>query len=499
MTKYELVQSLKEEILQIPIKEIIDSRISEYTYGKYLCPFHDDHTPNNFHINERTNTYKCFACGESGNAISFIMAYDNLSYMNAVCKIAVEHGLISEKEIENADKVLLDLSKRPKKKMQEKIQEDNKANVDILDKVYRIFMKGNSLMGKPKLSEEHLNKLRNDRKLSDENIEKTGYFTFPNGYIMRSFLKELMKEGLDADVLKSIPGFYYNRKTDSYVFSKLQDTTGFGIPILNIDGKVVGIQIRTDDDGRYQWFSSAFVNNGRIKNFSDGTSPGTPVSVFYPTEIKCTTIFITEGHFKAKKIMETFGAISISVQGVNNWKEIPNVVHTLKERYPYLNTIMIAFDADMARKETVLQPAIKMGIALTGITIDQELENDIHKILHVGNKSMKQNASTYRKEAEKVSDYLVGHTFNFHIYYCLWDEKYGKGIDDLLNAGNNFALKKLDLLTFWNASYQYLRHLDIARCEISKKDGTEYRKTSVPEDIKLNYFLKDVFSLTDDN
>lgn len=497
MTRYELLDDLKERILQIPIKEIIDSRISEYRYGKYLCPFHDDHTPNNFHIFELTNTYKCFACGEGGNAISFIMAYDNLSYSAAIFRIAVEQGLIVEKDIENTSSEILDL--RKKKKIKSEKVEPEIADVDTLDKVYRIFMKGNTLIGKSKLSEEHLMKLKNDRYLSEENIKKTGYFTFPNGFIMKSFLKELMKEGLDTDVLKKVPGFYYNRKSDSYVFSKLKDTTGFGIPILNVDGKVVGIQIRTDDDGRYQWFSSVFVNSVKVKNYTDGTSPGTPVSVFYPETINCRTIFITEGHFKAKKITETFDAISISVQGVNNWKDIPNVIHTLKERYGYLQNIMIAFDADMARKETVLQPAIKMGIALTGLTLDKEMDNDLYKVLHVGNKSKFKNASTYGKEAERISEYLREHVFDFHIYYCLWDEQYGKGIDDLLNAGNDFALKKMDLLTFWNASYHYLKDLDLVRGEISKKEGTEYRKTSVPEDIKLSYFLKDVFAYTDGN
>ena len=140
-----------------------------------------------------------------------------------------------------------------------------------------------------------------------------------------------------------------------------------------------------------------------------------------------------------------------------------------------------------------------MGIALTGLTLDKEMDNDLYKVLHVGNKSKFKNASTYGKEAERISEYLREHVFDFHIYYCLWDEQYGKGIDDLLNAGNDFALKKMDLLTFWNASYHYLKDLDLVRGEISKKEGTEYRKTSVPEDIKLSYFLKDVFAYTDGN
>lgn len=489
MTRYELINTLKEEILEIPIKRIIDSRISEYQYGKYLCPFHDDHTPNNFHIFEQSNSYHCFACGENGNAITFIMHYDNLTYAEAILKIAYEQNLITD-----IDSVLKKhvSPKHTVSKKQKEICE--KADVDILDQVYRIFMKGNTLIGKPRLSDEHLYKLRNDRNLSDENIEKTGYFTFPNGFIMKSFLKELMKKNLDVDVLRQVPGFYYDIKKDGYVFSKLKDTTGIGIPILDINGKVVGIQIRTDDDGRYQWFSSSFVNSERVKNFKYGTSPGTPVAVFYPEEIKCKTIFITEGHFKAKKICETFSTIALSVQGVNNWREIPEIVNELKARYFYLDTIMIAFDADMARKETVLQPAIKMGMALTGLPLEKTMERDLQNILHVGNKNKEHNASVYGKEAKQIFNFLQTNTLDFDIFYCLWDEKYGKGIDDVLNMNHKFALKKLDFSTFWMASYQYLKDLDIKREEISEKDGTEYRKTSVPEYMKLEYFYKDVFA-----
>lgn len=492
MTKYELVSELKEKILSIPIEQIINLRLTEYGYGKYLCPFHNDHTPNNFKINRITNTYTCFACGEHGNAITFIMDYDNLSFPDAVIQIALELGLISQDSITTIVKNQI----REYHQKHEICKEDisQKANAEILDKVYRIFMKGNSLIGKEKLSEIHLEKLKNERCLDLIDIDKTGYFTFPQTTIMRTFLKELMKEGLDVDILKTIPGFYYDIKKDSYTFSKLKNTTGIGIPILDVENRVVGIQIRTDDDGRYQWFSSSFTSNPRVKNCINGTSPGTPISVFYPQELKCCTIFITEGHFKAKKITQEFGAIAISVQGVNNWKDIPNAVNFLKSKYTYLNYIMIAFDADMARKESVLQPALKMGITLTNIEISKEMDSNLHNILHIGNKSEKRNASIYEKEAEEISEKLKNSKSDFTIYYCLWNEQFGKGIDDLLNAGNRFALRKMELRDFWNASYQYLKDIDLEKFKIKKETQQTYRQIEINDERKFEFFKKDVLS-----
>lgn len=492
MTKYDLVSELKNEILKIPIEDIINLRLEQYGYGKYLCPFHNDHLPNNFKINKINNTFRCYACGEYGNGINFIMEHDNLDFPDAVIQISLELGLITEESIKNIEREQIKEYKKKHEIKKKEIKE--KANADILDKIYRLFMRGNTLIGKEKLSIEHLKKLKEERFLTETDIDKIGYFTFPKGTIMRSFLKELLKQNFDIEILKTIPGFYYDIKKDSYSFSKLKDTTGIGIPIIDLNGRVVGIQIRTDDDGRYQWFSSAFTNNPKVKNYMYGTSPGTPVSVFYPYEIKCKTIFITEGHFKAKKISEEFGAIALSVQGVNNWKEIPDIITELKKRYSYLEYIMIAFDADMSRKESVLQPALKMGITLTGIDITNELDGKLHNILHIGNKTETRNASIYEKEANQISDILKTSNFKFNIYYCLWEEKFGKGIDDLLNAGNKFALKKMDLYTFWNSSYQYLKNLDLEKLKISEEQKIEYRQIEIDEEKKMEIFKKNVLS-----
>ena len=492
MTKFELVSELKEEISKIPIEDIINLRLTQCGYDKYLCPFHNDHIANNFKINKITNTYTCYACGEHGNGITFIMEYDNIDFPDAVIQIALELGLITENSVKNIERN--QIKEYRQKHSIKKKEVSEKADAETLDKIYRIFIKGNTLIGKEKLNNEHFRKLKEERYLSNEDIERTGYFTFPKTTIMRKFVKELLKEEINIDVLRTIPGFYYDIKKDSYTFSSLKDTTGIGIPIVNIDNQIVGIQIRKDDDGRYQWFSSSFTQKPNVKNYMYGTTPGTPLSVIFPKEIKCQTIFITEGHFKAKRITKEFDAISIAVQGVNNWREIPETVSTLKNRFQYLNYIMIAFDADMCRKESVLQPALKMGISLTGMKLSKEDDNILHNILHIGNKSEKRNATIYEKEAEKISEMLKNTDFDFHIYYCLWNEKFGKGIDDLLNAGNRFALKKIDLISFWNTSYQYLKDIDLEKLEICKKEEIPYRQIEIDEKRKLEFFKKDVLS-----
>ena len=56
------------------------------------CPFHSEDTPS-FHAEERKGSYYCFGCGAKGNAIDFTMAMENLSFPEAVEKLANEAGM----------------------------------------------------------------------------------------------------------------------------------------------------------------------------------------------------------------------------------------------------------------------------------------------------------------------------------------------------------------------------------------------------------------------
>ncbi len=52
-----------------------------------LCPFHQEKTPS-FTVNPNRNTYKCFGCGESGDAIQFLIDYKGMAYPEALEHIA---------------------------------------------------------------------------------------------------------------------------------------------------------------------------------------------------------------------------------------------------------------------------------------------------------------------------------------------------------------------------------------------------------------------------
>ena len=69
-----------------------------------LCPFHDDSTPS-FYVSPSKNICKCFACGEGGTAVQFIMKHEQASYNEALRYLAKKFSIeINERELSDDEK-----------------------------------------------------------------------------------------------------------------------------------------------------------------------------------------------------------------------------------------------------------------------------------------------------------------------------------------------------------------------------------------------------------
>ncbi len=75
-------------------KVVWDSRKSNQGKGDMWapCPFHQEKTAS-FHVDDRKGFYYCFGCHEKGDAIGFVMATENLSFIEAVKLLAAEAGM----------------------------------------------------------------------------------------------------------------------------------------------------------------------------------------------------------------------------------------------------------------------------------------------------------------------------------------------------------------------------------------------------------------------
>ena len=63
------------------VGEFVTLRKAGVNY-KGLCPFHDDKTPS-FMVSPSKQICKCFACGEGGTAINFLMKHEQITYPEA--------------------------------------------------------------------------------------------------------------------------------------------------------------------------------------------------------------------------------------------------------------------------------------------------------------------------------------------------------------------------------------------------------------------------------
>ncbi|HON08789.1 MAG TPA: CHC2 zinc finger domain-containing protein, partial [Verrucomicrobiota bacterium] len=79
--------SLIEQIrLANDIVEVIESYIPLKKSGGgffALCPFHKEKTPS-FYVNPQRQIFHCFGCHKGGNVFTFLMEYENLTFIEAV-------------------------------------------------------------------------------------------------------------------------------------------------------------------------------------------------------------------------------------------------------------------------------------------------------------------------------------------------------------------------------------------------------------------------------
>lgn len=188
-----------------------------------VCPFHDDHNPS-MSISPEKQIYTCFVCGAHGNVFNFIMDYDNVSFYEALKKVADRVG------------IPLDISINSNKK--EKNSNEEMYNVyDIANKYYQ-----NNLLTKD--GKEALEYLSN-RGFTDEIIK-----TFGVGLSTRSSITKVLKSKKFSEEILLNSGI--SSSSENGVYDTFVNRVMF--PLCDLDGKVVGFSGRiynTSDGAKY--------------------------------------------------------------------------------------------------------------------------------------------------------------------------------------------------------------------------------------------------------
>ena len=86
---------IDELLARTDIVEVVGNRVPLKRQGKEYaarCPFHDERTAS-FTVSPAKQFYHCFGCGAHGTAISFLMQYDRLEFLDAVEELAKRAGM----------------------------------------------------------------------------------------------------------------------------------------------------------------------------------------------------------------------------------------------------------------------------------------------------------------------------------------------------------------------------------------------------------------------
>lgn len=97
-------QFIDDLLARADIVDLIDGRVPLKKAGKNYqacCPFHNEKSPS-FTVSQDKQFYHCFGCGEHGNAISFLMEFDRLDFVDAVEELASHCGIEVVREENNA-------------------------------------------------------------------------------------------------------------------------------------------------------------------------------------------------------------------------------------------------------------------------------------------------------------------------------------------------------------------------------------------------------------
>lgn len=382
--------------------------------------------PENCSINTYENKGKCWECGMGFGPIKLLSVAKSIPYNEAALMLANVGGEITDDEYNAVTKSAVNYKKLIKdSNVHAKIEQkqadevrDVKASADVLDLVYRHLLK----LPQFKLPLSYVEYLFATRDMDFDDLNRSKFFNYKEPFSVDELVKDIQAEqpAFTYNHLWGVPGFYFEfadkeHKTGKWKFRDPYKDC-LGIPLMDAEGRIIGLQMRFMKDaqvkagkvGKYFFVSSRGYKPKNGNDAGYGACSGTPAHVEYPEVVTNSTFNIGEGKFKMMQAAKE-GSVSFSCQGVGNYRyvveEIGNCLRSKKLlskmskellENPQELKFCIMYDADMFHNFAVLDAAIKLHDEL---------------------------AKTYGRKVE----------------FLLWDEKYGKGYDDMvINLGENY-------------------------------------------------------------
>lgn len=365
-----------EDLLkQTDIVDIIGRYIDVSKQGRNhraLCPFHNDKNPS-LMISHDKQIFKCFVCGEGGNAINFVQKYEHVNYFEAARKVAEMVGF-SNDELKAT-------------KFERKISPNLVPLYHCLTDLASFYATA------LQTSEGKEAKLYlNQRNINNETIKKFQIgFAPSDGTQTIKFLQSKgysLKNIEDIGVLSNLLNNPFDRNQGRIMF-----------PIHDHDGQVVGFSSRRYKEGDD---SAKYIN-----------SPETPV--FHKTSIlynyfnavehvrNAGYVYVLEGFMDVFALEVSGIKTAVAIMGTAFTNEHINLLRKLKVE------VRLCLDGDEAGQMAML----KMSESLTNANIPFKIVDNVD--------DARDPDDIYRSEGEKglleyLNNLVDGHEFTINYY-----------------------------------------------------------------------------------
>lgn len=264
---------------------------------------------------ELKNKFHCYVCGKGGGVVTLHAYLSGTSDYKAASRELYEHyNYIGNGGTKCTPRLR-------QNKMKEKPKEDPKR----CDRAYR------ELLRILTLSPEHLAHLTGRKRGLTE--KQTGIFKSVCIKNPEEIALKLIKRGIE---ICGVPGFYKNRY-GRWSINFWEGNQGILIPCPDTNGRIVGMQILLDNPKngmKYSWLTSV--------NRYGGIAAKACIAVYRGNENQ--DVIVCEGCLKAYIVHCITGYTVIGITGINNTKELPNALQTLKKEG--MKRIFLATDMD---------------------------------------------------------------------------------------------------------------------------------------------------------
>jgi DNA primase len=305
-------QSFINDLLtRVDIVDVIDARVTLKKAGKNyqaLCPFHNEKSPS-FSVSPDKQFYHCFGCGASGTALTFLLEFDRLDFVEAVETLARLVGVEVPREAGGS---------RPR--------QDHSDLYDVLSRAQRFFR------GSLKSSADGIDYLKR-RGLSGEVARDFGIGFAPDLWDgLRKALAEVPEQHLlDAGLLiRNDNGRVYDRFRGRVMFP-IRDSRG---RIIGFGGRVLG------GDGQ----GPKYLNSPETPVFHKGRE----LYGLYEARRalrRIDRLLVVEGYMDVVALAQSGIANAVATLGTSATPE------HFRKLYRYTEEVVCCFDGDNAGRQ----------------------------------------------------------------------------------------------------------------------------------------------------